>query len=75
MFSRILKQSLKRKNLVSPSQFNLSYKVSALEIKELREMSGSGIQDCRTALTAHSGDMKLSMAMLKEKGLASAKKR
>lgn len=53
----------------------MSYKVSAQEIKELREMTGSGIQDCRSALTAHSGDMQHAMAMLKEKGLAQAKKR
>ena len=45
------------------------------EIKKLRELNGSGILDCRTALEEADGDSTKAQAILREKGLASAAKK
>lgn len=45
------------------------------DIKKLRELTGSGILDCRTALEEADGDSKKAQAILREKGLASAAKK
>jgi elongation factor Ts len=44
-------------------------------IKELREKTGAGILDCRTALTETSGDMGEAEKNLRKKGLAAAAKK
>ena len=44
-------------------------------IKELREGTGAGILECRKALENANGDMKAALDFLREKGLATAKKR
>jgi elongation factor Ts len=44
-------------------------------IKELREKTGSGMMDCKKALTEASGDMEKAVAWLREKGIASADKK
>ena len=44
-------------------------------IKELREKSGCGIMDCRSALEKSNGDMEQAMMELREKGLKTAEKR
>lgn len=44
-------------------------------IKELREKTGCGIMDCRTALRASNGDMDVAIEELREKGLKKAEKR
>ena len=44
-------------------------------IKELRENTGAGILECRKALENANGDMKAALDFLREKGLATAKKR
>jgi len=44
-------------------------------IKELREKSGSGMMDCKKALTETNGDMDKAVAWLREKGIASADKK
>lgn len=44
-------------------------------IKELRESTGAGILECRKALENANGDMKAALDFLREKGLATAKKR
>ena len=44
-------------------------------IKELREKTGCGIMDCRTALRASNGDMDGAIEELREKGLKKAEKR
>ena len=44
-------------------------------IKKLRESTGVGILDCRTALEEASGDMEKALDLLREKGLATASKR
>jgi len=44
-------------------------------IKKLREITGSGFLDCRTALTEANGDFSKAVDILREKGLAKAEKR
>ncbi len=44
-------------------------------IKELREKTGCGIMDCRSALRAAKGDMDIAVEELREKGLKKAEKR
>ena len=45
------------------------------QIKELRDETGVGILDCRTALEQSNGDFEAALESLREKGLAKAKKR
>ena len=49
--------------------------VTAAMVKELREMTGAGMMDCKKALTATDGDMDAAIEFLREKGLASATKK
>lgn len=44
-------------------------------VKELREMTGAGMMDCKKALVACEGDMDKAVVYLREKGLAKAAKR
>ena len=46
--------------------------ITAAMVKELREISGAGMMDCKKALTATEGDMDKAMEFLREKGLATA---
>ena len=48
--------------------------ITAAMVKELREISGAGMMDCK-ALTATEGDMDKAMEFLREKGLATAQKK
>lgn len=49
--------------------------ISTAQIKELRELTGAGILDCRTALQAADGDKEKALDNLRERGLAKAAKR
>ena len=49
--------------------------VTAKLVKELREMTGAGMMDCKKALTATDGDMHKAVEFLREKGLATAQKK
>ena len=49
--------------------------VTAAMVKELREMTGAGMTDCKKALTATDGDMDKAIEFLREKGLAGAQKK
>lgn len=44
-------------------------------VKQLREMTGAGVLDCKKALDATCGDMEKAQEILKEKGLAQAAKK
>lgn len=48
---------------------------SAKDVKELREMTGCGMMDCKKALTETDGDMDKAVEFLREKGLATAAKK
>ena len=49
--------------------------VTAAMVKELREMTGAGMMDCKKALAATDGDMEKAVEFLREKGLAGAAKK
>ena len=49
--------------------------VTAAMVKELREMSGAGMMDCKKALTETDGDMEKAMDYLRENGMAKAQKK
>ena len=44
-------------------------------IKQLREMSGAGMMDCKNALVEAEGDLQKAFTILREKGIAKAGKR
>jgi elongation factor Ts len=50
-------------------------KISADMVKQLREKTGSGIMDCKQALTECEGDLDKAVDFLRKKGLATATKR
>jgi len=49
--------------------------VSTSQIKELREKTGVGIMDCKTALKECDGNIEKAIEYLRKKGIATAKKR
>ncbi|NLG87877.1 MAG: translation elongation factor Ts [Clostridiaceae bacterium] len=49
--------------------------ISAGMVKELREMTGCGLMDCKRALVESNGDMDKAVEYLREKGLATAAKK
>ena len=49
--------------------------ITATMVKELREISGAGMMDCKKVLTEAEGDMDKAMELLREKGLATAQKK
>lgn len=49
-------------------------KVDVESIKRLRDMSGAGMMDCKKALEDSGGDIDKALTLLREKGLASARK-
>jgi len=50
-------------------------KISPEMVRELREITGAGMMDCKRALEESAGDMEQAQALLREKGLAAAAKR
>ncbi len=49
--------------------------VTAAMVKELREMTGAGMMDCKKALVEADGDMEKAVEVLREKGLSKAAKK
>ncbi len=49
--------------------------VSMAQVKELREMTGAGMMDCKNALVANDGDVEAAVDWLRSKGLAKAAKK
>ena len=49
--------------------------ITAAQVKELREKSGAGMMDCKTALAETNGDMDAAMDWLRAKGIAKADKK
>ncbi len=54
-----------------PEQMN----IPAQLVKELRERTGAGFSDCRTALLEASGDIEQAISVLRKKGQAAAQKK
>lgn len=48
---------------------------TAQDVKNLRERTGCGMMDCKSALTDANGDMERAVELLREKGLAAANKK
>jgi elongation factor Ts len=49
--------------------------ISASQVKELRELTGAGMMDCKEALVESDGDVGAAAKLLREKGIAQAAKR
>lgn len=49
--------------------------ITASIVKELRELTGCGMMDCKKALMENNGDIEKSVVYLREKGLAAAAKK
>ena len=49
--------------------------ITAAMVKDLREKTGVGMMDCKTALAATNGDMEAAIDWLRAKGLAKAAKK
>ena len=49
--------------------------IDARTVKELRDRTGAGMMDCKRALSETGGDLDAAVALLREKGLASAAKK
>jgi elongation factor Ts len=47
----------------------------AQTVKELRDRTGAGVMDCKSALQESKGDLEVAVELLRKKGLADAKKR
>jgi elongation factor Ts len=52
-----------------------TYVIKAEQVKELRERTGSGMMECKKALTETDGDMEKAIIYLREHGLAAAAKK
>jgi elongation factor Ts len=49
--------------------------ISAAQVKELRDMTGAGMMDCKAALTETGGNMEEAVDWLRKKGIAKADKK
>ncbi|MEX0860382.1 MAG: translation elongation factor Ts [Cucumibacter sp.] len=49
--------------------------IKAAQVKQLRELTGAGMMDCKAALEANSGNIETSIDWLKTRGLAKAAKK
>ena len=49
--------------------------ISASKVKELRELTGVGMMDCKRALQETNGDIEKAVELLREKGLSAAAKK
>ena len=50
-------------------------KITAKQVKELRDKTGAGMMDCKKALTETDGDMEKAVDWLREKGISQAEKK
>src|SRR5690349_5559995 len=49
--------------------------ISAAQVKELRELTGAGMMDCKAALAETNGDMEAAVDWLRAKGISKADKK
>ena len=49
--------------------------ISAARVKELRDLTGAGMMDCKRALQEAEGNMEKAVEILREKGLSAAAKK
>ena len=60
---------------VSPDPDDNKQPISAAKVKELRDMSGAPMMDCKKALTEAGGDLEQAMIVLRKRGAAMAQKK
>ena len=53
----------------------MAVKITAAQVKELRDKTGVGMMDAKKALVAAEGDMDKAIDQLREKGIAKAAKK
>src|SRR5208282_1269088 len=53
----------------------VSEKIDAKQVKELREMTGAPMGDCKRALEEAKGDLEAAIVVLRKRGMASAQKK
>ncbi len=53
----------------------MSVTISASDVKALRDQTGAGMMDCKSALQEAGGDVDMAIEILRVKGQASAAKR
>jgi elongation factor Ts len=53
----------------------VAVEVTAQQVKQLRDATGAGFQDCRKALAENGGDMDQAVAYLRKKGISTAAKK
>ena len=49
--------------------------ITAAQVKQLRDVTGAGMMDCKKALTECNGDMDAAVEFLRKKGQAKAEKK
>src|SRR5947207_945456 len=49
--------------------------ISAAQVKELRDLTGAGMMDCKAALSETGGDMEAAVDWLRKKGISKADKK
>ena len=49
--------------------------ITAGQVKELRELTGAGMMDCKKALTECDGDMEAAVDWLRKQGIAKSEKK
>ena len=49
--------------------------ISAADVKKLRDLTGAGMMDCKSALEEANGDFEQATTILRKKGLATAAKK
>ena len=49
--------------------------ISAAQVKQLRDMTGAGMMDCKAALAETNGDIEAAVDWLRKKGLSKAAKK
>src|SRR5688500_9570979 len=59
--------------LISNKEATMS--ITAAQVKELREMTGAGMMDCKAALNETAGDMEAAVDWLRKKGISKADKK
>ena len=64
-----------RKNSAWLTRDNVMANISAPMVKDLREMTGAGMMDCKSALTETNGDIEAAVDLLRKKGLSKAAKK
>lgn len=53
----------------------MTVEITAQQVKQLRDLTGAGFQDCRKALEENGGDINKAVEFLRKKGIATATKK